>query len=192
MRLPVTLKVTDRATGSEVAARVRRTTFSDILQWRSWIYAVTAEDRNWDWMSIFTEAVRYPRRFECYSLIVGSDLHCLMRLDVRGRLLSGLRWMIIEYLATSPVDRDRSAGIKYLGESMVAVATQRSLEHTLKGRVWLESLPEAEEFYEKLGFERLKRRSKEGYKTYILDSNTAVLLLAAVRKRRGWKDGKKV
>ena len=126
MRLPVTLKVSDRATGSEVTARIRRTIFADILQWRGWVHAPNAEDRDWDWMAIFAESIQRPRRFECYSLIVESDLHCLMRLDVRGRLLRGVRWLIIEYLATNPVDRDKNAGIKYLGESMVAVATERS------------------------------------------------------------------
>jgi len=192
MRLPVTLNVSDRATGLKVTARMRRTIFSDILQWRSWIYTPDAEDRNWDWMAIFAEAIQYPRRFECYSLTVESDLHCLMRLDVRGRLLRGVRWLIIEYLATNPADRDKNAGIKYLGESMIAVATERSLEHNLKGCLWLESLPRAQEFYENLGFERLKRRSKEGYSTYILGFKTALQLLAAVKKRRGWRDAEEV
>jgi len=192
MRLPVTLNVSDRATGLKVTARMRRTIFSDILQWRSWIYTPDAEDRNWDWMAIFAEAIQYPRRFECYSLTVESDLHCLMRLDVRGRLLRGVRWLIIEYSATNPADRDKNAGIKYLGESMIAVATERSLEHNLKGCLWLESLPRAQEFYENLGFERLKRRSKEGYSTYILGFKTALQLLAAVKKRRGWRDAEEV
>ena len=192
MRLPVTLKVSDRATGSEVAARIRRTIFSDILQWRSWVYAADAQDGDWDWMAIFAEAIRDPRRFECYSLIVGGDLHCLMRLDARGRHVRGVRWLIIEYLATNPIDRDKNAGIKYLGESMVAVATERSLEHNLEGRVWLESLPGAEKFYDNLGFERLKRRSKEGYQTYLLDSNTALQLLTAIKRRREWKNAQKV
>jgi hypothetical protein len=94
-------------------------------------------------------------------------------------------------LATNPVDRHQNAGIKYLGESMLAVATERSSEHNLKGRLWLESLPEAQGFYEHQGFGQLKRRSKEGYKTYLLDSDTASQLLAAVKRRRGWKDAEK-
>jgi hypothetical protein len=192
VRLPITLKIVDRTTGSEVTARIRRTIFPDILQWRAWIYASDAEDRDWDWLAIFAEAIKYPRRFECYSLIVESDLHCLIRLDLRGRLLRGSRWLIIEYLSTNPVDRNKNAGMKYLGESMMAVATERSLAHNLKGRIWLESLPRAEEFYDNLGFERLKRRSKDGYKTYTLDADTAVQLLTAIRKRRGWKDAKEV
>ena len=192
MRLPVTVKVSDRARGSEVTARIRRTIFSDILQWRAWTYASDAQDRDWDWLTIFAESIKYPRRFECYSLIVESDLHCLMRLDLRGRRLRGVRWLIIEYLATNPADRSDKAGIKYLGESMVAVAAEKSLEHNLTGRVWLESLPRAQEFYENLGFEQLRRRSREGYKTYTLDADTAVQLLTAVKKRRGWKDAEKV
>jgi hypothetical protein len=192
MKLQVTLKVSDRAGGSEVTARIRRTISPDILQWRAWIYAPDAQDRDWDWLAIFAESIKYSGRFECYSLIVESDLHCLMRLDLRGKLLRGVRWLIIEYLATNPVDRNDKAGIKYLGESMVAVATERSLKHNLKGRVWLESLPRAQEFYENLGFEQLKRRFKDGYKTYILDADTAGQLLAAIKKRRGWKDAEEV
>jgi hypothetical protein len=115
-----------------------------------------------------------------------------MRLDLRGKRLRGVRWLIIEYLATNPADRRENAGIKYLGESMLAVDTERSSEHNLSGRLWLESLPEAQGFYEYQGFGQLKRRSKEGFATYLLDSDAASKLLSAVKKRRGWKDAEKV
>jgi hypothetical protein len=192
MKLPVMVELSDRATGAVVTAHIRRTNFSDVLQWYGWVYPRDSQDRDWDWMALFAESIQYPRRFECYSLIVGGALHCLMRLDLRGRRLRGVRWLIIEFLATNPADRHANAGIKYLGESMLAVATERSSEHNLKGRLWLESLPEAQGFYEHQGFEQLKRRSKEGYKTYLLDSDTASQLLAAVKRRRGWKDAEKV
>jgi hypothetical protein len=188
MKLPVMVELLDRATGSVVAAHIRRTIFSDVLQWYGWVYPTDSQDRDWDWMALFAESIQYPRRFECYSLIVDGALHCLMRLGLRGKLLRGVRWLIIEYLATNPVDRHENAGIKYLGESMLAVATERSSEHNLDGRLWLESLPEAQGFYAYQGFESLKRRSKEGYNTYLLDSDTALQLLTAVKKRRGWKD----
>jgi hypothetical protein len=192
MKLPVIVDLSDRATGSVVAAQIRRTMFSDVVQWYGWVYPTDSEDRDWDWMALFTESIRYPQRFECYSLIVEGALHCLMRLDLRGKRLRGVRWLIIEYLATNPADRRENAGIKYLGESMLAVDTERSSEHNLSGRLWLESLPEAQGFYEYQGFGQLKRRSKEGFATYLLDSDAASKLLSAVKKRRGWKDAEKV
>ena len=192
MKLPVMLKLSDRATGSAVAGLIRRTIFLDVLQWYSWLYSTDAQDREWDWMAIFTESIQYPRRFECYSLIVGGALHCLMRLDLRGKQLRRVRWLIIEYLAANPVDRNKTGGMKYLGEAMVAVATERSLEHNLQGRLWLESLPGAQGFYKNLGFETVGRQTKEGYYRYVLDSDTALQLLTAVKERRGWKDAKEI
>jgi hypothetical protein len=63
----------------------------------------------------------------------------------------------------------------------MAAAIMRSLEIGAKGAIWLEALPGAASFYEGLGMARQSRRSAEGNLIYILEPETAELLLEKIK-----------
>ena len=83
----------------------------------------------------------------------------------------------IVYLATAPwnlrtlVGQPRFSGIGWV---MVRAAIEMSLDNEFKGRIGLHSLPQAENFYEKLGFQCLGvDPEKEGLKYYELSPQAA-------------------
>jgi hypothetical protein len=102
-----------------------------------------------------------------------------MALDLRGRRLGPERALVVDYLATNPVDRIEGEGYKYIGVCLMAVAILRSLELGLDGRLWLESLPDPKtlRFYENLGMSRQPHKSVAGYDVFALETKPAMEFL---------------
>jgi hypothetical protein len=75
-------------------------------------------------------------------------------------------------------------GRKRVGIGLIAVALARSLEHGASGRIWLESLPGAASFYERLGMSKQPRRSAEGNAVYTLAPPKAEQLLDEIKRQR--------
>lgn len=88
----------------------------------------------------------------------------------------------VVYLATAPwnlralVSQPRFAGV---GLVLLHAAVQISLDNDFKGRIGLHSLPQAEEFYERHGFQCLGvDRKKENLKYYELSPQAASEFIA--------------
>jgi len=173
----------DRATRRPVPGVIRRADERDLLGWTRWRYRPADEDRGWDWWDIFQDCRRSGGRYECYAAVVGPDVQALMTLDAAGHPPGGRRSLVIDYLATSPLNRHLDRGLKHVGIALVGVAVRRSLERKLEGRVWLESLPGAAAFYESLGFRRQPAVSAAGHVVYVLTAARAKALLKIISNR---------
>lgn len=74
---------------------------------------------------------------------------------------------------------------KGVGESLVEYAVRRSIETGCAGRVLLFSLPEAESFYDRIGFYRLGRERLMGnHMRYELTQDASNAFLARQNRRR--------
>ena len=87
----------------------------------------------------------------------------------------------IDYVAGA-----REYGTNYEGAGTILTAhtVQESFDKGLNGRVTLTSYPEAEGFYEKLGFKQSGVGYK-GYKQYVIEGDSAKKLLKLVGKKYG-------
>lgn len=153
----------------------------DLLAWTRWRYRRDDADKDWDWEQIYTACQASAGRLECYSARVEHELQGLMVLDLRGKRFNRKRWLVLDYLATSPTNRRLDSGLKHIGTALVAMAAQRSLECGFAGRLWLESLAGAQSFYANLGMDRSERRSRDGYSTFTLESEMATELLEQIK-----------
>ncbi len=66
---------------------------------------------------------------------------------------------------------------------LIALAVGRSRELGWEGRLWLESLPGAEDVYTHLGFTKLDGRSKDGYAMFELSEENANQLTEKVHAK---------
>jgi hypothetical protein len=107
----------------------------------------------------------------------------LMVLDLNGRRLKSGRALIVDYLATNPLNRSLGRGLKHVGTAMLAVAVQRSAECGMEGCIWLECLEGAQPFYENLGMRRHLRRSTAGHLVYSMNAAVAKQLLNEILQR---------
>lgn len=170
MKLPLPATFEAKGSGHKTKGWVHRTTFAHIQAQLRWRFRRDALDRDWDWLKIWLPTVSSPEEFECYSVVIDHDPHALTSLDLRGRKVRDHRYLVVDYLATNPFDRIDGQGFKYLGVCLMAVAVMRSLDRGMRGRLWLESLPDPRtlKFYENLGMSREPVRSLEGYDVFVL------------------------
>lgn len=151
MRLPIAATLVERASRKAVSAEVHLATERDLFGWTSWAYARHDADRDWDWWSIFQEAKAPGGKLECYALVAGLALQGLMLLNLAGRGTGRNKTLAVDYLATNPANRQSASGFKRVRLALLAVAIMRSLACGMGGRIWLESLPDAEAFYVPVG-----------------------------------------
>ncbi len=151
MQLPLGARFVDRSSGARVHGLIQIAVEQHMLWWTGWRYGSQDEDRGWDWWGIYRECRSSAGRHECYAAIAANDLQGLLVVDLRGRRTSAGKALIIDYLATSPANRAATRGLKYVGIALMAVAIKRSIESGAGGRIWLESLTGAADFYESLG-----------------------------------------
>ena len=184
MRAMVTARFTFRATGASVTGHIQPADERDLLAWTRWQYRRSDKDRTWDWWGIYLECKLSAGRYECFAARVGPELHGLMVLDLKGRRVGGLPALIVDYLATNPVNRTASHGLKQVGTALMAVAASRSTELGMAGGIWLECLEGAQMFYENLGMVGHFRRSEEGRVIYTLDAKGVKELLEQIKEKR--------
>jgi len=179
----VSVRLMERTSGKMISAQVHFATEHDLFAWTQWEYAEQDKDRHWDWWGIFQEAKDAASQLECYALTAEKTLHGLMLLRRSGQEAGGQRAMAVDYLATNPVNRKAGSGLKHVGTTLLAVAIRRSVACRLEGRLWLESLPKAEEFYAALGFAAQGKKSPDGYAVFTLSASAAMEFLEETRKR---------
>ena len=170
----------ERRTGRVVRGFIRKATELDLLGWATWRYQIDDADRDWDWWAIYAKSKRAQSTIECYATIAGGELHGLTAVDIRR----GKRGILVDYLATNPTHRGATNRLKYVGTALIAVAILRSCERGSEGRIWLESLPAAETFYDGLGMRRQQGKSKDGNVVYAFDAETAQQFLEELKQKR--------
>jgi len=180
MAFPIATRFMDRTTETSVTGSVQATDDRDMLAWTSWRYREQDEDRNWDWRKILQECRASGKLRECYSATVQLELHGLMSLDLKGQHVGKARGVVVEYLTTNPDNRNPRHGLKHVGVALLAVAIRRSLACGMSGRLWLESLHGATDFYARLGMARADRLSADHLAIYTLDSDGAQEFLEKV------------
>lgn len=183
MRLPISATLVERASGKKVSAEVHLATERDLFGWTNWEFARHAADRDWDWWSIFQGAEKSAGKLECYALVAGLVLQGLMLLNRAEGGTGKNKTLVVDYLATNPANRHSSAGIKWVGLALIAVAITRSLDCGMGGRIWLESLPDAEAFYGSLGFVARTRKSPDGLTVFTLSAAAAAELLEELQRK---------
>ena len=179
LEFPLKALLRDRASGAKIPAIVRPMVESDIRQWGEWTYENDDQDAGWEWDKILNEPGRSSGGIECYALCAEDRLHGLASFDLRGRATSAGHGLVIDYLATNPCNRRANGGVKDIGKVFLGLAVHRSRELGWNGRIWLESLSNAERFYERVGFAKLAARSEEG---------NAAFELGKVGADRIWRD----
>jgi len=184
MHLPLAVSFVDRGSGARVRGLIHTAVERHLLWWAGWRYGGNDADRGWDWWEIFRECRSSAGSYECYAAVAASDLQGLMVLDLSGRRTHAGTAIVIDYLATNPDNRTKTHGLKYVGIALVLVAIRRSIESGAGGRLWLESLPGAADFYQSLGMKRQHRRSAEGHLVYILEPAVAEQLLEKAKENR--------
>jgi hypothetical protein len=183
MQLPLVAGFVDRGSGARVRGFIHIAVEEHLLLWASWRYRPRDEDRAWDWWSIFEECRSSSGRFECFAALAAGNLQGLMALDLKGERNRTGEGIIVDYLATNPVNRAAGQGLKYVGVGLIAVALARSVECGAGGRIWLESLAGASGFYENLGMEKQPRLSAEGNLVYTLEPAQAEQLLDEIKRQ---------
>ena len=186
MKLPLLATFEAKASGQKSPGWIHQTTFAQIQAQLRWRFPKGALDQGWDWLKVWLPTVSSPENFECYSVVINDELHALMSLDLRGRKVRDQRYLVVDYLATNPFDRVEGQGFKYLGVCLMAVAVIRSQELGMRGRLWLESLPDPRtvKFYENLGMCRQPLRSSEGYEVFMFEITAARAFLSIATKQK--------
>ncbi len=175
---------TDRLSGERVRGLILPATEQDLLAWTGWRYSAEDEDKDWDWWSIYLESRLSEGRYECFAAFSASGVQGLMLLDLSASEGKRRRAVVIDYLSTNPANRSSRSGLKHVGIALLAVSILRSVELGRGGRIWLESLPGAEGFYQSLGMRKQPRRSAEGNSIYVLEPQAAKELLEEIRKEK--------
>lgn len=127
--------------------------------WRSRLLASQEEDSHWDWAQ--KNRVLSPVNYEKYALETEVDkiTQGLMIIELdfhRSRLKPNASLVYIDYLATAPWNRPSikdPPGYKGVGTALFTLALERSFSVEYEGRIGLHALPNAEDFYRKLGMQ---------------------------------------
>jgi len=182
MQFPLAASFVDKKSGARVRGFIHIAVEEDLLLWTRWRYRPRDEDRAWDWWSIFQQCRLSGGRCEGFAALAAGNLQGLMALDLHGKRSATGKGVMVDYLATNPVNRTAGQGLKYVGIGLIAVALMRSIECGAGGRIWLESLPGAAGFYESLGMEKHTHRSADGNLVYSLKPATAEQLLDEIKR----------
>ncbi len=186
MKLPVIAMFEDKATSQTTPGLISLATFVEVQAQQQWAYPGDALDQDWDWLNIWLPCQTRPDSFECYSVVIRDELHGLMVVDLRGKHVPAGRALVVDYLATNPLNRIARQGFKYIGVALMAVAVARSLELGMAGRVWLESLsdPKTLKFYQSIGMIRQPEQSADGFDVFVFESARALEFLTTATNEK--------
>jgi len=133
-------------------------------------YKEWPQSRHWDWRKK-TEAFQGYLAYPCVSLMCGGMTQGMMILDTttkKGRLSSqaGADLIYVEYVEAAPWNR-KALGFnppryRGVGRILIRAAIEWSKNEDFKGRIGLHSLPQANDFYARIGMTDLGEDA--GYK----------------------------
>lgn len=175
------VKIVAIATDEEVAAEVRPARLGDIVLWQQWQdrMPVAAKDAHWRWDEYILMAEMFPQQLACFILVT-EEAQGLMLLELERKSDLGERCAHGLRLSTAPWNRGPGRRYKGVGTALLTRAVLLSVEKGYEGRLWLEALPDAEDFYRRLGLIELPEPECEtGLKQFELDAATAKVFLEA-------------
>jgi GNAT superfamily N-acetyltransferase len=183
MQFPLAAAFVDRVSGERMRGLAQIAVEENLLLWAGWQYRPRDEDRSWDWWGIFQECKLSESRFECYAALAQGNLHGLMALDLGAKRARPTKRVTVDYLATNPANRTAGRGLGHVGVALIAVALARSIMCGAGGRVWLEGLPGAIPFYERLGLVKQPGPTPDGNLVYTPQLVAAEQLLDEIRRQ---------
>jgi hypothetical protein len=136
-----------------------------------------AQDAEWNWDRWIDLARSTPKQYEVYALEAAGDLQGLRVLEVPNdeKGVHALR------LSTAPWNRQSERRYRGVGSILVGIAILRSIEMHHNGRVYCESLPDAEKFHKNNGIEEFNGLSPEGLRQYRFTPENAEGFLTRIR-----------
>ncbi|MEQ1917953.1 MAG: hypothetical protein ABL955_02050 [Elusimicrobiota bacterium] len=173
LSFPVKAFLREKVTSAKVQAVIRPMTVSDLEHWKEWPFTDDDQDTSWEWDKILKESRGRGSLIECYALLTNDRLQGLVSLDTAGHATGEGRALVVDYVSSNPANRRGPDAVKDVGRVFIGFAVHRSKELGFEGRLWLESLSNAETFYDRIGFSKLPGRSKEGHVTYELGTAQA-------------------
>jgi hypothetical protein len=181
----VKVKIVAVATGGEVVAEIRPACRDDVALWQRWESQMpaSAEDAHWRWDEYILMAELFPHQLACFIMVAEGEAQGLTLVelehenDLGEKDIHGLR------ISTAPWNRLPHKRFKYVGSLLVATVVRLSLTRGHDGRLWLESLPGAEEFYRRLGMIELSKRDpKESLVQFKFDARGAASFLRKMQE----------
>ena len=121
--------------------------------WTPLLRQFSQVDKFWDWAFKQRSTISYGN-YECYAIEAGKQTQGLMMLETRwhrSKMQANQPLVFVEAISTAPWNRaqlSRPPQFRRVGSVLLAFARSRSEALGYEGRVGLESLPEAEGFYE--------------------------------------------
>lgn len=182
LKFPVKAVLRRKETSAKVPAAIRPMTASDLQHWKEWPFTDDDQDTSWEWDKILRESRSRASPIECYALLTNDRLQGLVSLDTTGHATGEGRALIVDYVSSNPANRRGPDAVKDVGRVFIGFAVHRSKELGFEGRLWLESLSNAETFYDRIGFSKLPGRSKEGHVTYELGTAQADAIWQGMRE----------
>ena len=143
LKLPLRANFINRINQQKVPGDLRIARPEDFQIWKRWEYSRDDEDKSWNWHEIYAEAKEAPERFECFSAVARGDLQGLARFDLLLKETPFGPAVTLDYIASNPLNRQPTSGLKSIGLAFIAAAIQRSGETVANVAIWLESLPRA-------------------------------------------------
>jgi hypothetical protein len=168
------VRIADRATGERVSGLIRLVRLSDKVLWSAWHewMPASAEDAHWEWDSFIDISVAMPQQYPVFALEAAGELQGLMLLEVA--LPNVAEWGFhVNRLSTAPWNRPPDSRLRGVGSVFLGDAGLRSLAANHVGRIYLSSLPGAENFYRRIGMRELSERDPEGLRQFGWDADGA-------------------
>jgi len=181
LRFPIKAVLREKESNAKMSAVIRPMAASDLEHWKEWPFTGEDQDTSWEWDKILKESRRRGSPIECYALLTGDRLQGLVSLDTAGHSAGEGRALVVDYVSSNPANRRGPDAVKDVGRVFIGFAVHRSKELGFEGRLWLESLSNAETFYDRIGFAKLPGRSKEGHVTYELGTTLANAIWQGMR-----------
>ncbi|MEL6556438.1 MAG: GNAT family N-acetyltransferase [Cyanobacteria bacterium J06621_11] len=122
--------------------------------WKPMLRQFSQEDKYWDW-AFKQQSADNHGRYECYAIEADEQTQGLMFLETqwhKSRMSANQPLVFVDALSAAPWNRaqiGRPPRFKRVGSVLLEFARTRSEALGYEGRVGLESLPEAEGFYER-------------------------------------------
>jgi len=123
-----------------------------------------------DWNVIIKTSFIVGYKHRCYGAFTGSRIDGLLSLSKDNELR-------IEFIATAPWNYYTITKMKRIGSGLIYFTIRTSHYSGLKGEFFLNALPDAEKFYEKIGMRFTGKINKEGLKEYYMSKDRAISFL---------------
>lgn len=151
-----------RADSVFVAGTIRSTSLSDKMLWTRWHEEMPAdaEDGHWEWDQFIDLSLTFPNQIHIAALELASQLQGLMWLDLTTERSEGWGYHIAR-VSTAPWNRPPDSVYRGVGSILIASAIFKSLHDNRDGRIYLESLPGAEDYYRRCGMQECGRSDEE-------------------------------